>query len=108
VQFLVEEHRLPVTRSCRCVGLSRAAYYRTPVAPEVRGAEVIEALKALVEKHPRWGFWKCRRRLGHGWNHKRNYRVYCAMKLNHKRRVKRRMPTRERQPLVVPQRPNQV
>jgi putative transposase len=30
------------------------------------------------------------------------------MKFNHRRRVKRRVPTRERQPLVVPQRPNQV
>jgi putative transposase len=74
----------------------------------MRDAEVIEGLKALVEKPPRWGFWKCRRRLGHGWSHKRIYRVYCAMKLNHKRRLNRRVPTRERKLLVLPQRPNLV
>jgi putative transposase len=113
VQFLVDEHRLPITRSCGCVGLSRAAYYRTPISAEVRDADVINELKALVEKHPTWGFWKCHsrlRRLGQRWNHKRVYRVYCAMRLNHKRRVKRRVPDRdrERKPLAVPQRPNQV
>ncbi|KAB7619409.1 IS3 family transposase [Alkalilimnicola sp. S0819] len=111
VHFLVEEHRLPITRSCRCVGLSRAAYYRTPIAPQVRDAEVIAALQELAEKHPTQGFWKYQsklRRRGYRWNHKRVYRVYCAMKLNHKRRVKRRVPPRERQPLDVPDKPNAV
>jgi putative transposase len=77
----------------------------------MRDAEVINELKTLVEKHPTWGFWKCHsrfRRLGQRWNHKRVYRVYCAMKLNHERRVKRRVPERERKPLAVPQRPNRV
>ena len=43
----------------------------------------MNALNALVEKHPRWSFWMCyeRRRLtGYGWNLKRVYRVYTAIK----------------------------
>jgi putative transposase len=33
---------------------------------------IIDAINAVVDKRPRWGFWKCFRRLrsdGHGWNH---------------------------------------
>lgn len=111
MQFLVDEHGLSVARSCRCAGLSRAAYYRTPVSAEVRDGEVITQLNRLVEQRPKRGFWKCYsllRRRGYGWNHKRVYRVYCAMKLNQKRRTKRRVPPREPQPLVVPERPNEV
>lgn len=107
----MDAHCLSVTRSCRCVGLTRAAYYREPIAPEVRDAEIIALLNELVEERPRRGFWKCyslSRRRGYPWNHKRVYRVYCALKLNQKRRVKRRVPVRERQPLNVPLAPNQV
>lgn len=102
---------MSVSRGCHCVSLSRAAYYRPPVARAVRDAEVISALNALVEAHPRWGFWKYfdrLRTLGHRWNHKHVYRVYCALSLNQPRRTKRRLPNREAVPLLVPEGPNQV
>ncbi len=70
---------------------------------------VIEALNAVVEKHPRWGFWTGYDRLclqGHGGNHKRVYRVYKAMKLNLPRRRKRRLPKRVRVPMAVEARAN--
>ena len=103
-------HDLSVQRSCGCIGLSRAAYYRTPLGVD-RDADVIDALNSLVKRHARWGFWKCfkfLRRQGHPWNHKRVYRVYCKLRLNQKRRAKKRLPKRERRPLMVPQHPNQV
>jgi putative transposase len=42
------------------------------------------------------------------WNHKRIYRVYCALGLNQPRRAKHRVPTRDPVPLVVPQQPFSV
>ena len=68
-------------------------------------------MAALVEGRPSRGFWKCRkllRRQGRGWNHKRIYRVYCLMKLNHRRRARRRLPKRHRVPLYVPRLPDTI
>ena len=108
---MVETHRLAVSRSCRCVGLSRSAYYREPVHWTVRDAEIIAALAALVEDRPSRGFWKCRkllRRKGYAWNHKRIYRVYTQMRLNRCRLAKKRLPKRHRVELYVPRWPNTV
>jgi putative transposase len=108
---MVVEHRLSVQRSCRCVGMSRAAFYKTPADSAIRDADVIKELNETIERHAHWGFWKCfraLRRRGYAWNHKRVYRVYCELRLNQKRRAKRRLPQRIRQPLLVPQQPNQV
>jgi len=106
---LVTKHQLSIQRSCRCIGLSRAAYYRTPKGKD-RDSEVIEAINAIIDKHPRWGFWKTFKMLRrqHRWNHKRVYRIYCKLHLNQKRRAKKRLPKRSRQPLLVPRLPNQV
>ena len=108
---MVREHRISIVRACDLVKLSRTAWYRQPRLDMERDREVIEALNTLVERRPRWGFWKCFDRLrlnGHGWNHKRVHRVYCAMKLNLPRRTKRRLPTGLRQPLVAPDRLNEM
>ena len=67
------------------MNLSRAAYYRAAGAIAKRDEPVIEALNGIVAKHSRWGFWKCHERLrldGYEWNHKRTWRIYCAMRLN--------------------------
>lgn len=107
IQVLRDEHRLSITRACKIAQLTRAAYYRDVIEPLKRDTVVIEALNALIEQDPGWGFWKCfdrLRHLGYRWNHKRVHRIYCAMNLNRIRKTKRRVPKRERQSLlVVPQ-----
>ena len=111
MRYLVEVHARPLRRSCECVGLSRAAWYRPPLDWTVRDAELIAALAGIVEDHPGWGFWKCckfLRRRRPEWNHKRIYRVYKAMNLHLRRKAKRRLPKRERVPLYVPQLPDTV
>jgi putative transposase len=109
--MMVQEHRLSKAKACRIAGLSRAALYREPTDVIERDAPVVTALNDTVERHGRWGFWKCFQRLrdqGHAWNHKRVHRVYCSMKLNLPRRTKKRVITRERQPLVAPDSVNQM
>ena len=111
MQYLVTEHSLSVQRSCKSIGISRAAYYSGTRSSADRDADVIAAINGVLEKHATWGFWKCYkflRQRKHPWNHKRIYRVYCQMKLNQKRRIKKRLPKRIRQPLLVPQRPNHI
>lgn len=106
-----QEQGLSVARACKVAKLSRAAYYRQGVDWAQRDRPVIDALNAVVARHHRWGFWKCHDRLrfqGHGWNHKRLWRVYCGLKLNLPRRARRRLPARLRQPLEVLAAPNQV
>jgi len=111
----VAEHGLSVSQATAAVKLSRSAYYRKPQLNEElrqrRDQPVIDVLNEVVEKCPRWGFWKCYDRLrldGHRWNHKRVWRVYCEMKLNLPRCAKKRLPQRERRILEVIPLPNQV
>jgi putative transposase len=70
-----------------------------------------DALTSITIKHPTIGFWQSYYRFrnrGETWNHKRVRRIYRQMKLNIRRRAKRRLPERVKQPLSVPTAPNQV
>ncbi len=110
VEWLTESRRLPVSRSCNAVGMSRSSWYRG--APD-RSADtpVINRLNEVIARHGRWGFWKCfhwMRQRGAPWNHKRVWRIYCEMGLNLPRRAKRRLPARVKQPLEVPPVPDKM
>ncbi len=102
--YLGKEHDLSATRSCEMMKLGRSTFYRPVRDWRERDAEVIDALNAVVERHPRWGFWTSFDHLrwkGKPWNHKKVHRVYCKMGLNQKRRTKKRIPNRARVPLEV-------
>ena len=74
-------------------------------------SELQDALAELTTKRPSIGYWQCCYRLwnrGAIWNHKRIYRVYTEMKLNIRRRSKKRLPARVQQPLSIPTAPNQM
>ena len=73
--------------------------------------EIIDQLRELVDKHPAIGFWQSFyriRRKGFKWNHKRVYRVYTDLKLNIRRRYRKRLPARVKQALFKPESINQV
>lgn len=107
-QELQARYQVSIVLSCWVVGISRTAfYYRKRLIDD---SDIIDALNRLVEKHQRWGFPKCFKRLralGYRWNHKRVYRVYTMLKLNLKRKSKQRLPTRHPEPLIVPTKPQQ-
>ena len=102
VDLAKEEYGLSERSACRSVRLSRTVYHYKPDAS--RDDEVVAALLELADRYPRYGFGKMfpilRRR--YRWNHKRVYRVYCALGLNMRRKVKRRVPSRNPAPLHVP------
>ena len=60
--------------------------------------------RELAHRKPEYGFgqlFETLRRRGHGWNHERVYRLYCALRLNKRRKVKRRPPSRNPEPLAA-------
>ncbi len=62
-------------------------------------------LNQLALKYPREGFWKCYYRLrndGSRINHKRLHRVYKELGLPLRRKCKKRLPARVKEPLTVP------
>lgn len=103
VSYVRETFALSLRKACHLLSLSRSVYHYQ--AKPNKDEPVIEALLALVNRYPRFGFAKLfvvLRREGHPWNHKRVYRVYCQLGLNLKRRTKKRLPARTAQPLFVP------
>jgi putative transposase len=97
---MVREERLPVSRACKLISLPRSQYYYKSLKDDTA---VIDALQKLSADHPTYGFRKLfayLRRDGHAWNHKKVYRVYRQLKMNRRRKGKRRLPARIKQPLI--------
>jgi putative transposase len=73
--------------------------------------EVIEKLNELADKKPMEGqdkFYKRIRREGLIWNKKRIQRIYKLLGMNKKKKTRKRLPTRVKEPLLVPLKPNQM
>lgn len=92
-----------VNRACRVLNMSKSTYY---YRAQLKDDSLIEeSLHLKSEKHPEEGFWKAYGRLreeGYDWNHKRVYRVYKSLGLSIRRKAKKRLPARVKEPLVVP------
>jgi putative transposase len=90
------------------VNFSRSAYrYQSQRESD---EPIIRILKDLAEKQMTWGVDKMTdfiRRAHPEWNHKRIRRIYCETGLNLRVRRKKRLPSRNPQPLSQPKRPNQ-
>ena len=102
MEELKTDSSISTVRACRIVGLSTsAAYYKS----RKDDSEVIAKLQNLAEKHPTRGFGVYYGRIrneGLVWNHKRVKRVYDLLKLNIRRKHKRRLPNREKIALEQP------
>jgi putative transposase len=96
-------------QACKLVDIPRSTL--TYVTKAKADEPIIDSLNQLIEQHPSIGFWKCYyriRKANHGWNHKRVYRVYTMLKLNIRRRARKRLPARVKQSLFQPLEKNKV
>jgi putative transposase len=96
---VVEERTVSIERACRILGLPRSMYYYKSRRDD---SEVETKLRSLAERFPTKGFSDYYGRIrneGIIWNHKRVKRIYVKLGLNIRRKVKRRLPKREKQPL---------
>lgn len=102
------EEGLSVSRACMIVCLARSQYYYESKRDD---SEVIAKLEELASSKPGRGFDNYYSRIrndGLVWNRKRVLRVYRLMNLTKRRRYKRRLPTREKRALIVPEDANQT
>lgn len=105
---LKESRRLSERRACELVGLERSvARYRSRRC--VHDAALRERMRELAAQYRRYGYLRLHvllRQEGLVMNRKRTYRVYRAEGLSVRKRLRRRLPQRERLPITVPDRPN--
>ncbi len=105
---MVAEHGMSVRQACRAVRLARSAFY-APRRPRDDGP-IIAAIERYVARQPdaKASTSSTRRCVVRALGKCRLYRVYKALRLNIKRRGKRRLPARVKTPLVIPTQPNEV
>lgn len=102
---LVAEHKnVSITRACRIMQLHKSRYYY--VSRKGEGDQAV--MDAIIDASEFGdGFWNIYHRIrkDHKWNHKRVYRVYKMMHFNKKSKLRKRFPTRAKEPLEVPDAP---
>lgn len=100
--YLEYTHQVSITRACRLMGLAKSMYYYKSTRDD---SIVIKKLLELAQQKPTRGFWYYYGRIrneGLLWNHKKVKRVYNMLKLNHRRKHKRRLPQRIQESLIQP------
>ena len=99
---MVTDRPKDIGKACRLLGISRSSLHYKSVKKD---EDIACQLQRLAQQNPQEGFWKCYHRIRHTGamiNHKRLHRIYKQMKLPLRRKVKKRLPARVQQPLVVP------
>ncbi len=104
---LVEQRQYSERRACKLLNLSASVHHYVPKPKN--DAEVIEHMMRVVDRNPTWGFDLTYDRMveeGTTAKHKRVRRLYREAKLHLRRRTKRRVPERVKDPIVLPIGPN--
>ncbi len=108
---MVEEYRLSRVRACKAVGLSRSALYKPTTDRAAKDAPVIQAINEMLEKRPRWGLQEVLRAAAPGrarMEPQEGLQGVLRDATELQRKVRRRVLTRERQPLLASSELNRV
>lgn len=108
VTYLMECHRVSISRACKVTSLPRSMYYYKNMRDD---SETIDKLIELSERHPTEGqdlYYSRIRQQGLLWNYKRVRRIYLLLGMNRRKRTKRRVPARVKVPLAVPERAGEM
>ena len=107
----VARHGVSIALACRTFQISETCYRYSPVLSD-ENEEIANWLERLTANKRNWGFGLCflylRNVQGYGWNHKRNYRIYCELELNLRIKPKKRLKRDKPEPLAVPDHPNET
>lgn len=101
---MVAENVSSIHRACKVIKLSNNGFYHKPKHRD--DSLIIASLTQNVESHPQEGFWLSFYRFrnqGYLWNHKKVFRIYQSMGLSLRRKKKKRLPARIKEPLQVPE-----
>lgn len=102
VSYLQASFKISIKRGCKVINLHRSMWYYESKKDDT---QVIEKLNELAEMLPTRGFDEYYGRIRHQglkWNRKRVLRVYREMRLSLRRKRKRRLPSRIKEPLKRP------
>jgi putative transposase len=105
----VARHQVSIALACRAFGVSETCYRYSPKLMD-ENEEIADLLVGLTDARKTWGFGLCflhlRNVKGHPWNHKRVYRIYCALELNLRITPRKRLKRDKPDVLAVPDAPN--
>jgi putative transposase len=106
---MTNHHIISERKACAALQLPRSSFSYKPINKQ--DDKYIHKLNELVQKHVSIGFWQSFHRIrksGDIINHKKLYRIYTTMKLNIRRRARKRLPARVKQQLFQPNQKNEV
>jgi len=100
-----------IALACRAFDVSETCYRYSPKLDD-ENEQIADLLLGLTTAKKTWGFGLCflylRNVQGHGWNHKRVYRIYRELELNLRIKPRKRLKREKPEELAVPEQPNEV
>ena len=102
VEAMCLERPKDISKACRLLKLSRSSLQYQSIKND---GYIMQRLEDLAKQNPVEGFWKCYGRIrnsGTVVNHKKLHRVYKQMGLPLRRKIKKRLPARVKEPLAIP------
>ena len=107
----VAQRGVSIALACRAFSVSETCFrYSSKLSDE--NEQIADLLVGLTQAHKTWGFGLCflylRNVQGHGWNHKRVYRIYREQELNLRIKPRKRLKRDKPDTLAVPESANMV